>query len=419
MDEVEKTLSEILDTAQLDSDLKTYLKKSLNAIYSHERKIMSELKSEVETDLKSGRNFLTIVTALVPREKIPVMTEKNFYAVDKDGLSDKNLSVFFKTPPAFDVKKIFGESNSGSYFLCCPYEEVEQLCKKTFVGRNGTKTFSYRLVPQKRLVEQEMRLFRLAELYKIKTPIIFSPYARRAVDIQILDEIEPGDFDFDFSGNAELKGKILGDCILMWSVSVKSNVESKSYVSPNDDEKFHRYIFDSGVNKKSFVLPSVTSEILVEAKRINDNRIDIISSGELEDNFEILKIVAPKIDKTFPDDIEIFSNTCDTDRLIEKTRLRTAGDVNYILSSLAQGEFSCAFETLTDSPPANRIKSYQKNFGHNYFTSHAEELFRLKAKLPYCLVKFKAPEKYLADYANFVLHFLNRNYPEFSWTGVI
>ncbi|MBR4152762.1 MAG: hypothetical protein IKT98_07370 [Selenomonadaceae bacterium] len=419
MDEIEKTLIEIIDTAQLDADLKTCLKKSLNAIYSHEKKIISELKSEVEAELKSGRNFLPIVTALVPREKIPAMNEKNFYAVDKDGLSDKNISVFFKTPPAFDVKKIFDESNLGSYFLCCPYEEVEELCKKTFVGRNGAKTFSYRLVPQKRLVEQELRLFRLAELYKIKTPIIFSPYARRAVDIQILDEIEPKEIDFDFSGNAELKGKIVDDYILMWNVSVKSNVESKGYVSPHDDEKFHCYIFDSGVNKKSFVLPPITSKILIEAKRINDTRIDIISSGELEDDFEVLKIFAPKIDKTFPDDIEIFSNTCDTDRVIEKNKLRTAGDVNYILSSLAQGEFSCTFETLSDAPPDNQIKSYQENFGHNYFTSRAEELFRFKTKLPYCLVKFKAPEKYRADYANFVLHFLNRNYPEFSWTGVI
>ncbi len=419
MDEVEKTLNEILDTARLDTDLKTCLKKSLNAIYSHERKIISELKSEVETELKSRRNFLQIVTALVPCEKIPVMTEKNFYAVDKDGLSDKNLSVFFKTPLVFDAKKIFDESNSGSYFLCCPYEEVEKLCKKIFVGRNGVRTFSYRLIPQKRLVEQELRLFRLAEFYKIKTPVIFSPYARRAVDIQILDEIEPREIDFDFSGNAELKGRIVDDCILMWNVSVKSNVESKSYVSPNDDEKFHRYIFDSGVNKKSFVLPPVTSEILVEAKRISDTRIDIISSGELEDDFEVLKIVAPKMDKTFPDDIEIFSNTCDIDRIIEKNRLRTAGDVNYILSSLAQGEFSCSFETLSNTPPTNQIKSYQKNFGHNYFTSRAEELFRFKAKLPYCIVRFKAPEKYRADYANYVLHFLNKNYPEFSWTGVI
>ena len=152
MDEVEKMLNEIIDTAQLDADLKTCLKKSLNAIYSHEKKIISELKSEVETELKSGRNFLPIVTALVPREKIPAMSERNFYAVDK-ALFDKNLSIFFKTPPAFDVKKFFDESNSESYFLCCPYEEVEELCKKTFVGRNGAKTFSYRLVPQKRLVE--------------------------------------------------------------------------------------------------------------------------------------------------------------------------------------------------------------------------------------------------------------------------
>lgn len=421
MDEVKKLLEKTLDDAQLDEDLKICLRKSLSAIYSHEKRIMSEIKSEIENELKLDRNFLPIVTALVPREKISAMSEI-FFPVIKGRMSDENSSVFFKTPPSFDIipQKNSDELNFISYFLRCPYEEFEELCNKTFIGRSGSKSFKYQLVPQKRLVEQELRLFRLAELYKIKTPIIFSPYARRAVDIQILDEIESNEIDFDFSNNAELKGKIIDDCVLMWNVSVKANMESKSYVSPNEDEKFHRYIFDSGVNKKSFVLPPVSSEILVEAKRISDSRIDIISSGELNDGeFEILKIVAPKMDKTFPDDVEVFFNTCDVNRLFEKNRLRTVGDVNYILSSLAQGEFSCAFENFVDKLPENQIKSYQKIFGHNYFTSQAEELFKFRAKLPCCCVKFKAPEKYRTDYANFILHFLNRNYPEFFWTGVI
>ena len=395
MDEIEKFLEKTIDAAQLGDDLKFSLKKSLNAIYAHEKKIMAELKSEVETELKSGRNSLPIITALVPRESISAMTERSFHVIE--------------TP----------EENSG-VFLRCPYEEVAELCKETFTGRNGSKKFSYRLVPHKRFIEQETRLFRLAEFYKIKTPIIFSPYARRAVDIQILDEIDSAEYDFDFSSNAALKGKIIDNCVLMWNVSVKANVESKGYISPNDDEVFHRYIFDSGISKKSFVLPPVSSEILVEAKRISDTRIDIISSGELDDGaFEILKIAAPKFDKAFPDDLEIFVNTCDANRLFEKNRLRTVGDVNYILSALAQDKFSCAFESFGDAPPENQITPYQKNFGHNYFTSRAEELFKLRTKLPYCRVKFKAPEGYLTDYANFVLHFLNRNYPEFFWTGVI
>lgn len=395
MDEIEKFLGETIDAAKLGEDLKTCLKKSLNAIYAHQKKIMSELKSEVETELKTGRNFLPIATALVPREKISAMTEKAFHVI---GTPDENSGVFLR----------------------CPYEEVAELCNKTFIGRSGSKKFSYRLVPQKNFVEQELRLFRLAELYKIKTPIIFSPYARRAVNIQILDEIEAKELDFDFSNNAALKGKIIDDCVLMWNVSVKANVESQSSIAPSDDEIFHRYIFDSGINKKSFVLPPISSEILVESKRNSDTRIDIISSGELDDGeFEILKIVAPKLDKAFPDDVEIFFNTCDISRLFEKNRLRTVGDVNYILSALAQGKCSCTFESFGDAPPENQITPYQKNFGHNYFTSRAEELFKLNVKLPYCRVKFKAPEEYRTDYANFILHFLNRNYPEFHWAGVI
>lgn len=361
----------------------------------NKKKIMSELKSEVETELKSGRNFLTIVTALVPREKISAMTERSFHIIE--------------TP-----------DESSGVFLCCPYNEVAEICNKTFIGRSGSKKFSYRLVPQKSFVEQELRLFRLAELYKIKTPIIFSPYARRAVDIQILDEIEAKERDFDFSNNAALDGKIIDDCVLMWNISLKKNVGSKGYIAPSDDEIFHRYIFDSGVNKKSFVLPPVSSEILIEANRISDTRIDIISSGELvEDEFEILNIFAPKSNKAFPDDVKIFFNTCDRNRLFEKNRLRTKGDVNYILSALAQDKFSCTFESFDAAPPENPITLYQKNFGHEYFNDRAEELFKFNVKLPCCRVKFEAPEEYRTDYANFVLHFLNRTYPEFHWAGVM
>ena len=99
-------------------------------------------------------------------------------------------------------------------------------------------------------------------------------------------------------------------------------------------------------------------------------------------------------------------------RILSKQRLRTQGDIEFVLSGLARDGYSCRFGTFGG---ADNVSRYSKE--HEYFTRLDENLLRAKSRLPMCTVKFSGEGIFLADYANFVLHFLAESYPEFNWAG--
>lgn len=414
MDETKIKLNELIDSAQLNSDLKGVLRKSLDAIYEHEKKILSEIKSEVEKDIKSARNKkdFVIAVALVPREKISSMNEKNFHVIKEDGKSEQSFSIYFQPSLDLDDKVL----QAGPYFLRCSYDEVDEICKKKYSGHSAKGIFEYELSTQTRFISQEKKLFRIAELYKIETPVIFSPYARRTVDIKILNEnnFDKATADFEFEKN--FGGKFIENHVLMWNVEVLEKKSSTSYIAPTDDDIFHRYIYQSGIDKDTFVLPTVEPRINVEVQKFTDNQISVVTSSELvDDKGELLKIFPVKSEENFPVK-EIFYNSLNTGGIFDKKRLRTAGDINYILKIFSNDEFFCEFVGVSEK--TGEILNYQKSRGHNYYLSQGEKFIRARAKMPKCLIKFSAPNIYATDYANFVLHFLTRTYPEYLWTGV-
>lgn len=415
MNETKKILSEVIDSANLDDALKKVLRKSLFEIFEHESKILSEIKSEVRQEIKSarrGKNFL-IATALVPREKISAMSEKNFYIIKEDGKSEESFSVYFPKQGEFESSEI----NSGPYFLCCPYDEVDNFCRRQYTGKSSKGSFRYELTTQTRFIEQEKKFFRLAELYKFELPIIFSPYARRAVDIKVLDteNFEFSTCDFEFEKN--FGNKLKHNHVLMWNIDSPGKKNCSSFLMPTEEENFCHYIFDSGIDKNAFILPPHTFAATIEkVEKIDDKRIDFVTSEEWsDDSGEFLKIFPVDIDENFPIE-EIFFNRFNGGELFDKLRLRTAGDINYVLKKFSNDKFSADFLGMTDEP--EEIKKYQKSRGHAYYMPKGEKFIRASAKLPKCMIKFSAPKIYLIDYANFVLHFLGMKYPEYFWAGV-
>ena len=401
-------MNEIIDNANLDKDLKSALRKSLSAIYEHQEKILAEIKAEVAQ--KVTTNNFVIATALVPRDKVSAMTEKNFYAVKEDGRNEESYSIYFQAQ-YLEPENIKG----GAYFLKCPYNKVAEICSKRYTGKSAKGVFEYELTTHTRFIEQEKKIFRLAELYNFEMPIIFSPYARRAVDIKILDanNFDISTADFDFKNN--FGDLLIADCVLMWNICAAGKKTSNSTIAPTEEENFYRYSFNSGIDKDSFILPSPEPAIKIEKIQREDNRIDFITSAEwTDDRGEILKIFPVNIAENFPA-TEIFFNKFN-DRFCDKKRLRTVGDINYLLKTFSSDKFNCQFLEVGDK--AEILQKYQRSCGHNYYTSPSEQFIKARAKLPKCLIKFSAPELYLIDYANFVLHFLNTKFPEYFWAGV-
>ncbi|MBR4904364.1 MAG: hypothetical protein IKZ53_06810 [Selenomonadaceae bacterium] len=353
--EAEKFLSKI--GAELKVEQSTRLKK---------------LESRAEEKLHGKEKFIELVTDVDDGE--------NFSPIETGD------SIFFANQPNFGE----GEPKTLSYapfFLLVPYEEFYSYLDKDFQGAG----FTYRLKPNYRFVEAEKKLNRVARLYDVPLQI-YSPYARRAVDICIFGEIK--ELDFKLPEN-NLTGKLLMNKNLNWNAAI----DYIAWDSVSVNGKFYEYRCTA--EDLSFVLPCA-DETLDDRLQIQraDGQIIFITPRE----FPLKKAERIEI---FPAESKIAS------RILNKKRVRTQGDIEFVLSGLARDGYSCRFGNFGDAK--GNISRYSEE--HKYFSRLDENLLRAKNRLPVCTVKFKGAGIFLTDYANFVLKFLEENYPEFNWAG--
>lgn len=347
-----------------------FLRKIEQDLKNEQALALKKLESRAEEKLHGRDKFIEVITDVVESD--------NFFPVE---LGD---SIFFANQPPLkdgEPKTIHSEP----FFLCVPYEEFQSLLNKDFHGAG----FTYQLKPNYRFVEVEEKFYRIARLYDVPLPI-YSPYARRAVDICIFGEVT--DLDLKLTEN-NLAGKLLTNQKFYWNVEI----DSVTWDSVGLNGEYRCTVEDN----LSFVLPGSDSAFDDEIDvRREDNQIIFRTPREFPLNkVERIKILKQE-SKIAP-------------RLLGKSRLRTQGDIEFVLSGLARDGYSCCFKIF--GKPSGNVVRYSKE--HEYFTSLDENLLRAKSCLPICTVEFSGEELFLTDYANFVLHFLEENYPEFNWAG--
>ena len=283
----------------------------------------------------------------------------------------------------------------GPFFLRVPYEDFVAYLSKDFQGDG----FTYQLKPNYQLVEAEHKIFRLSQIYKVPCQI-FSPYARRAVDIRISgkskeDFTRLADLNFKLAEN-NLQGKLLLNEKFYWNVKIKSCVEQWQHKVGD----LYEYGYTDGVDDETYIVPNIDANFdeNLEAVRA-DGQIILKTPREFpEGKCTFIKILPLK-------------NKIDS-KIFSKPRLRTAGDINFVLKCLSRENYSCHFVKFGGNANVQRYGGE-----HKYFTSADEDLLRAKRNLPTCTIKFSGEKIFLTDYANYVLNFLEERYPEFNWNG--
>ncbi len=349
-----------------------FLKRVEKELNAEQKETLKKLKSRVEEELRGAEKFIEVVTDVEETENLLPL--------------EVGDGIFFANQPPLET----GEPKTLPYepfFLCVPYEEFFSLLNKDFRGAG----FTYQLKPDYRFVEVEEKIYRAASLYNVPLQI-YSPYARRAVDICIFGETT--ELNFKLSEN-NLAGKLLTDKKFYWNVEI----DSVSWDSMQTVGKLYEY--RCSAEDLSFVLPCRDSSLDADIEvRRADGQIIFRTPREFPtEKGERIKILPIKN--------KIAS------RILSKKRLRTQGDIEFVLSGLSRDGYSCHFGQFGDA--AENITPYTAE--HKYFSSADENLLRAKKYLPQCTVKFVGAEFFLADYANFVLKFLEENYPEFNWAG--
>ena len=355
--------------------------------------IISDMRKDLAAALQKIKSNAEIEFRKVDEKIIEIETSieetKNFEPLKIEGC------IFFA-----DEKNIFedldGELNNlpyGPFFLRVPYENFSAYLNKNFQGDG----FTYQLKPNYQFVEAEHNLFRLSQIYKVPCKI-FSPYARRAVDIRISGKSKENftqlaDLNFQLDKN-NLQGKLLLNKNFYWNVKIKSYVEQWQHKIGD----FYEYGYTDGVDESTYIVPNSDANFDDELEAVRtDGQIILKTPREFpEGNATMIKILPLK-------------NKIDT-KIFTKPRLRTQGDINFVLKCLARENFSCSFDKFGGD---SEIKRYADE--HKYFTSADEDLLRAKRNLPTCNIKFFGDELFLTDYANYVLNFLEEEYPDFNY----
>lgn len=411
--ELESSIYHILNQSALNEGIKKALGQTFNNLIDHMDQQLEAVAQRVEDEKKSDdtdwNDLWKIVVVLAAENEETALCSRGFYKIPI------GASVYFGNKK-WDYDEKNGIFSNKPIFLNCDYERLNMFCDKTYTGYVGQHSYSYRLIRHNRFVEAEKLLHRIAGLYGITVPVVFSPYARKAVDICISGDLEQRDWetmDFCWPENG-LKDIIVTNCNLLWNVDIGRGTEESSNYAPHDDVIYYEYFYNDGIDDRTFIYPDC-GRAAVHAVYKHAGGIRMICPEKLcQTSYDWLMVV-PVADREMQN---AFRNLFLRHRN-PPIRLRTRGDIGYVLSEFTDEvkTFSCQFLHMGRPAEGERIICrYGKD--QQYLQDTDMIYYRDMWKRPFCCVRFDGPEVFVTDYANYVLHYLEATYPEFNWVGV-
>ena len=437
MNRHQQEIKNYIDKARLDDELKKLFTVVFDALQQEQQETLVNLALRFQGELNNYKNnwddIWNIKVHLAENgDEVVKLEQQGFQIIDVGN------SMFINTMPVSENVREFDKIRKGFLLFDGSYDDFLGLLQKEAVysgsvllDNDQEVEFRYRVKANHRIIRMEEMLFKIAKLYGIQRPVIFSPFARRAVDIEVLP-----DRDFDSLGKVmhtdlKLKDNGLamikeGHCLL-WNISITEGVSPDS-VDDNDErvaldvtQKRYKYIYRSNIDKNDFVYPMDDLDYPEILKGEND--ICFICKNRMhQSNFKKVSVHNEASKNSVY--MKEFCNTFlrGSQDII---RIRTAGDVQYVLSQFTLHDgtdkvFWCDYDAKHDCADSRLvITRYAPE--HDYWNDREQiHLQRIKNR-PFCYIKFFCQEnrrKFLTDYANYVLHYLNCMYPEFCWAGV-
>ncbi len=406
--EIKKIISRSLKS---DADKRRILEETFSALARQQEKFLSDLESRIDAESKTQdwqKDF-----------EVAVKFVKSGDTESARGLFQQEVTGAFIFDDDAEI------TMSDAFFVNAPYDELKNICTLKYRGRLVTsdgneKNFSYCLQRHERFIAAEKILFEVAALYKIKRPVIFSPYARKAVDIKIFGvdaaEVKNSKVDLELEKN-NLRGKLVKGN-LFWNVQIETGEmrrggEVDEYIGVDGKLIRYEYFHTFNADEKVFVLPVQYCDDLHIKTENGDRNITLCYNSVLKER-DYQKVTLSDVPEMSDD---VFTN--DFPRRNDKLRLKTEGDVAKVLACFNETRFGkicpaqfASFNAANFKPLASYAES------DRYFYPPENILLGNVRNKPVCCIKFGGNSIFKIDYANYVLHYLNQNYPEFGWAGV-
>jgi len=317
------------------------------------------------------------------------------------------------------------------FYLNCPLAEVGKFLAREYVGQCLGREIRYQLRRDYTFIREIERkiLWRTAKSYGVTRPIIFAPWARRAVKICITDGLEPQELvakapevngkkvlSNDVFRAADLKIDLIGGVLLtnrLLSVTnLKLSNKAINFAGDGIDEFGHFLNVQGDLSAQDFILPETNSQNFSIALKDNWSAQRVYTEEDIR-KYRTLTFGQGQSDA--------WKNVWRSG--ISLPRLRTAADISYELSRYQyEGFFSCRLERvvqpLTNEKISKRIIERYEIDCRYPDDSSSQEFFRATTYRPTCYLLFSGDKIFLDDYANYVLEAMENNYPEFIWAGV-
>lgn len=416
----------------LSAGEKMHLESIIDGISCRQEELFEEIKKQVKTELNTNETErIEIYTALVNKSDIKEVSEYYLFQMCS-GAEPLHEEILHLENEAFEENEYIP---CGVVFFDGFYNKTNTILTESFEAewkQDGmeSKPVYYELRPLDIFVEKEKKIQQIAIQYRIETPLIYNPMARRAFQIYVKcpAEITKNDtvwIDFKFKYN-NLEN-ILLDKVLLWNVCEKRFEElppakqgDYKEILPLWDDTFAIYRFPTK-NKNSSIIDYIWVENdLRIIKRVGDNiywQMKKDYSEMVYEKYSVCKVESYVVERLEAKGIRLFHNTYEVPSLGEVYRIRTKGEIFSCLSSFINMGIRC-MEVFTSSKEALKsgkevIYTYPRHF--DYYQVKDE---RLKCPSQCVIVFEKTEDNFFIDKVSYVISYLNHRYPEYQWLGV-
>lgn len=444
-------LQRIINRSELAGEWKAILQETFSALAERTDAVLADVRDQVlreDEDLRRDWSHRwNIVTAWEAADS--ATAGYAFRRLLAKGAEDEGEDFPLGEPLYVDI--------CGDYFLDCAYEDVLTLCSDEAADvypyrgcvevQGESVPFRYRLAYDLKYIHAERLLFVVADLYRIKAPILFSPYGRRAVKIQVpRQDLEIVGVLLDRKGNLapycpkenRLADKLRIDRQLKWNLRTESvplpsctaaSDRDDAFFSPYGNQEIYRYTFKDR-RENDFICPSLdeAEHVIAAQKDVKGQQIVLVTKKPLTEPCRSLHIIQaadtaepgskPLGDAVFPN-----LDGRRKEAFGYGERLRTRGDIERMLYGLGMPGhgLTCAFRAVSQAAQKDvtPLRRYDRDLAYGRFDVCREQsLYGSRRGLPFCYITFSGDEKFLNDYAEYVLSFLEFRYPDFQWVGV-
>ena len=383
-----------------------------------------------------------IVTVLVPQDEVELWKNRGYVPMN-EGIS----SIFHQEWNRIDGTEPLEERGHREYFWNGTYEawqdeiNANHLYEGRFTSREGkVQPFHYRLSPSHELIGPEKKLCEAARLYRIQRPVLFSPWSRRLVSIQLQDDILPmtaaeffaGTYDFCWQENG-LEDKILAGQELMWNVVLEREQDGSPIKCPDpatgatcEGVRF------SNVSDRTFII--LTELTSPESTAVFEKSSQVIKLyGDASNEAWRLDIQEAEIPEDAAYPALCFPNAYALPRFGEIRRLAAKGDIVRTLKRYGNAlPWAVIDDDISLTMPKHTvlIDAYLGDDVYGGQPDRESLMYQQKRlrRLPECFILFSlkdgAPaschyDYFLTDYARYVLADLSFRFPDFRWRGVM